>query len=85
MADNQGVPKEFSDAIGAVCDMVTMADLEAMRTSGKGIQFLTNICEHGGNTLAAYDMVLKYLLVPYLPIWNAYLKFNKPISPISLE
>jgi len=25
------------------------------------------------------------LLVPYLPIWNAYLKFNKPISPISIE
>ena len=60
MSDNRGVPKEFNDAISAVCEMVTIADLENMRTGGKGFKFLAQACEHGGNVVAAYDMVMKY-------------------------
>lgn len=62
MADNTnaGVPEELKNTLDAVCDMVTLADLDAMQKSGKGYHMLTQYCAVNGNALAQYDLYLKY-------------------------
>ncbi len=57
MADNI---KEFQDTINGVCEMISIADMEAMRTKGQGFQLISNLCELSGNSVAAYNITLTY-------------------------